>query len=67
MQLWFLFQQGSVKQQYVFTPMFLQIQQSSLSVCTKLCNCEADEDECQNTQQPAAEEDSEEEWKASAL
>jgi len=63
MQLWFLYQQGSVKQQDVFrlfTLMFLQIQQSI--VCsTELCNCEADEDECQNTQQPAAEEYSKEE------
>jgi len=40
---------------------------SSSLVCTELCNCEADEDECQNTQQPAAEEDSKEEWKASTL
>jgi len=28
---------------------------SLVSVSTKLGNCEADEDECQNTQQPAAE------------
>jgi len=57
MQLWFLCQQGSVKQQDVFTPMFLQIQQSSLY----RVDSEADEDECQNTQQPATEEDCKEE------